>query len=138
MGIRSVLSVVFPILVSVASATDTPAPVPAAPPAAPILFVDFDGDGINDNFVDANRDGIPDAPEPIASPAGIFSGDTRFASPSFALAARNSDVFNQRLSRLTCLTLNRGGFGSAENFGPGNGISAGAVSSGTCVGGVCH
>ncbi len=114
------------------------------PPTAK-AFVDLDGDGIDDNFTDTDRDGIPDKyvhgsvsafGVEISATSGIFAAGQsgKFAA---TLTTGNRDVFGSRMGRTHCLSLNRGGFGSESDFGPGNGIGLGAVKGTGCVGGVC-
>lgn len=105
-------------------------------------FVDLDGDGFNDNQLDANGDGIPDEFEPGYVPAidegkaaGIFA-EMEVAPVTVersALLETNEDVFG-RLSFLTRnMCDNRCAF-DAE-FGSGLGIAVAA--GGACAGGVC-
>ncbi len=108
-------------------------------------FVDLDGDGLHDLMTDSDNDGIPDktsapaASAPIAaSTSGIFAGGPAdFAAPPLETHQPHSVQFNSRYSLMKCLAASRGGFGSGDDFGPGNGIGIGNVSGGHCVGGVC-
>ncbi len=113
-------------------------------PAGSAEFEDFDGDGFDDNAPDTDSDGIPDAadqskPETLTDQAN----DGGFISFDSGETALPDDVgsFSSRFERLsfTCraLTKTRGGFGSSDDFGPGNGIGIGAVSAGGCSGGIC-
>ncbi len=96
-------------------------------------------------MTDTDNDGIPDktaAPEaaaPIPASSGIFAGgmDEFSAAPAVDTHQSNSVRFNSRFSLLKCLAASRGGFGSGDDFGPGNGIGIGNVSGGHCVGGIC-
>lgn len=132
------MTVITLIMCSLSLAGEPADLISSSPLQELISFIDLDGDGINDNLTDSNNDGIPDQPEPIAPTSGIFSGNKAFAAPATALAPSNSDSFNQRLSRVTCLSMNRGGFGAGENFGPADGLGIGAGTGGGCVGGICH
>jgi len=124
------------------AADDLSSPSPAS--KAP-RFVDLDGDGLHDLMTDSDEDGIPDkVAEPaseapmMASTTGIFSsGVASFDAPPLETHQSKSDLFNSRYSLMKCLAASRGGFGSGDDFGPGNGISIGNVSGGHCVGGVC-
>lgn len=113
---------------------------------APASFIDLDGDGLNDNAPDADGDGIfdlaesdlvPAPAEAAPSDAGLVSFDvtgTDFATDF----TPNSGKFLKLNQGCRVISNNRGGFGSGDQFGPGNGIGIGAVSSGGCAGGVCH
>lgn len=114
-------------------------------PSAAEAFVDLDGDGIDDNFTDTDRDGIPDKyvlgavsafGAEITASSGIFAA-AKSGKFSATLTTGNRDVFGSRMGRTHCLSLNRGGFGSDSDFGPGNGIGLGSVKGTGCVGGVC-
>ncbi len=107
------------------------------------VFVDRDGDGFDDSVPDLNGDGIPDPAEPRSS-NGFGQQDEQglFAAVQTLVAAlpeflHNSGSFNHLRTRLSPLTLNRGSFGSGNDFGPGGDIGCGAVVGGACAGGVC-
>jgi len=113
-------------------------------PPNDIAFVDLDGDGISDYLADTDADGIPDKLTPptsagspaIATASGIFATSMEdLPAPSPTMA--NSLEFGKRFGSSKALAGNRGGFGSGDDFGPGNGIGIGAISGGTCVGGIC-
>jgi len=109
------------------------------------LFVDHDGDGINDLYTDGNNNGIPDtfesadesAQKDIPAALGdVFNTGDIAAGPSDEILSAY-DGFCERKFRTRDLCRHRGGFNAGENFGPGNGIGLGALTSG-CVGGVCQ
>ncbi|UCD17926.1 MAG: hypothetical protein JSV44_03200, partial [Candidatus Zixiibacteriota bacterium] len=50
----------------------------------------------------------------------------------------NSSHFGRLSYPAQCLGQTRGGFGSGDDFGPGNGIGLGALTPGGCAGGVCR
>jgi len=113
------------------------------------VFVDFDGDGFNDNHADANENGIPDRVEnrtaeaadataPMASVLGnVFEQADPNAAEALDKVTSNYDKFCAMQFKTRAISLHRGGFNAGEAFGPGNGIGVGSVSSG-CEGGVCH
>ncbi len=109
-------------------------------------FIDLDGDGLDDGAPDDDGDGIFNIAEgrskPVpgeTSPAltGLASFETSAADFS-ADFTPNSGKFSQLNRSCRIISTHRGGFGSGDQFGPGNGIGIGAVSSGGCAGGVCH
>lgn len=110
------------------------------------VFIDLDGDGLNDNETDSDSDGIPDSAEKVndfqrvkqdTGKQGILTFEAEGFDNTTSLAS-NSDTFSL-LNKTSCvIAKSRGGFGSGGEFGPGNGIGIGAVSSGGCVGGICH
>jgi hypothetical protein len=110
-------------------------------------FVDLDGDGINDNLTDSNNDGIPDEFSGGRSGETPFlaAGGTQIAGMFDAVEVKSADLlaglsrqerFKLRQSTVRDLGTFRGGFYAGEDFGPGNGIAAGA-SGKVCVGGIC-
>lgn len=128
-------------LAAEASSTDTeiPSPLPA--------YVDLDGDGIDDNFIDTNSDGIPDKnihcaqglselTTAISSSSGIFSSMPQ-GSVDVNISLSHLQQFSSLMTRTRCLSMSRGGFGMSSAFGPGNGIGSGAMRGKICVGGVC-
>ena len=97
-------------------------------------YVDLDGDGINDVAESGFRQSQFDT-----EPANM--GMVSFESSSVGIStdiAPNSGKFSSLNKSCRLLSSNRGGFGTGDQFGPGNGIGIGAVSSGGCAGGVCH
>jgi hypothetical protein len=117
-------------------------PVLAGP--API-FVDHDGDGINDLYSDGNSNGIPDAferseqganPDMTGELGDVFNVGDIAADPSDDMLSAY-EGFCERRFRTRDLCRHRGGFNTAEHFGPGNGIGSGALSS-ACVSGRCQ
>lgn len=111
-----------------------------------VPYTDMDGDGLNDNAPDADGDGILDVAESnfIPTPAETAPAETGLVSfdvtgtDYVADFLPNSGKFLKRNQCCRMISTNRGGFGSGDQFGPGNGIGIGAVSSGGCSGGVCH
>lgn len=110
-----------------------------------LIFVDYDGDGINDLYSDGNNNGIPDAFESTGDTSAskmtgalgnVFNTGEVAAGPSEDILSAY-EGFCEREFRTRDLSNHRGGFGAGENFGPGNGIGSGALSGG-CVGGVCQ
>ena len=113
-------------------------------PSARTIFIDRDGDGIDDYLIDTDGNGLPDRRQtlridasdvPLSAESGIFAGEKTGLRKYFSPA--NSSEFSERFCRGRCLSLSRGGFGSLGEFGPGNGIGIGAVNGTSCVGGVC-
>ena len=108
-------------------------------------FVDLDGDGLNDNVRDLDRDGIPDfrkemAPEP---PLITLRGGTNFfkaiepSDSDASLFLSNSERFGYLKFCTRALSQCRSGLSSGEDFGSGFGIGQ-STSSGGCAGGVCR
>ena len=141
-SVRTVLTVIlaFTLLVGL----EIRAEIQFDTPPNETPFVDLDGDGINDYLADTDADGVPDKLTPptsagspkIAAATGIFATsmeDLQAPAPTMA----NSLEFGKRFGSSKALAGNRGGFGSGDDFGPGNGIGIGAISGGTCVGGIC-
>jgi len=85
-------------------------------------FVDFDGDGFNDNTTDLDFDGIPDELE--------FHG---FLSSQSSL---NLGV-NQMFSGSDTLPSPSESKPCAADFGSGLGLSGGLGGGGACAGGIC-
>jgi hypothetical protein len=116
---------------------------------APVVaFVDLDGDGLNDSAADMDNDGIPDPFDndvvvPAPDTSGLYDffdlGDLggEIGAETETLLA-NSRAFSRARVSMICLAQSRGGFGTGENFGPGEGIGCGAVLGGVCEGGVCY
>ena len=133
------------MLMSCSAALANNDPSSSTPSSSTVQFVDLDGDGLHDLMTDSDNDGIPDkVTEPesstpvVASSTGIFAGGTdAFTAPPPETNQSNSTRFNSRYSLIKCLAASRGGFGSGDDFGPGNGIGIGNVSGGQCVGGIC-
>lgn len=113
-----------------------------------VAFVDLDGDGLNDSAADKDNDGIPDAYDsdvPTLAPdtSGVYDyfdlGDLDAdLEADIEPIMSNSQAFARARVSMVCLTQSRGGFGSGDNFGPGEGIGCGAVLGGVCEGGVCY
>lgn len=109
------------------------------------IFVDIDGDGINDNNPDSNADGIPDkatanltAPtSEIASALGDQFALANTSIPSIVEYQTRCQRFAALKFGVRTLAQHRIGFISADQFGPGNGMGASGASGG-CAGGVCH
>jgi hypothetical protein len=113
--------------------------------SASTLFVDRDGDGIDDMYADENDNSIPDTyesseEEKPAEPASAL-GDVFNVGEFAAFAAEDVlsaySVFCKRQFRARDLDRHRGGFNAGESFGPGNGIGLGLLTSG-CVGPGCQ
>ncbi len=113
--------------------------------AAKTVFVDFDGDGIDDNLADLNGNGIPDRFEKQppstteTAPQGVL-GNIFEATTVPIPAGESADramAFGEREFPTRAIAPHRAGFGADEKFGPGNDIGIGSMTSG-CAGGVCH
>ncbi len=107
--------------------------------AAPLPFIDMDGDGFDDNEADGNADGIPDilAPDYVQSQsddalAGVFATMDVVTAPSMELEQTNAEKFGERKFQCRMLDANRSKFDAG--FGSGLGVSAGG---GGCAGGIC-
>lgn len=110
-----------------------------------IIFIDLDGDGVNDNAPDSNSDGIPDFPAPskeapkdqVNSALGDVFNSPEFASKSELDNLKSCcDRFAERKFKVRAMTLHRIGLNGTDPFGSGIGI--GSAASGACAGGVCH
>ena len=115
-------------------------------------FLDWDGDGFNDNLDDYDDDGIPDKADPDyaelhSMPYSSGAQEENLIDFGTALPASdleyeevaNSDRFGGRKFGARALTQDRCGFTSEECCGTESGI--GIISSGgggACSGGVCH
>ena len=112
---------------------------------AKTIFVDFDGDGIDDNLADLNGDGIPDrfekqpAPTVETAPQGVLGNIFEATTVPVPLveSADRAMAFGEREFPTRAIVPHRAGFGADEKFGPGNDIGIGSLTSG-CAGGVCH
>lgn len=110
-----------------------------------IIFIDLDGDGIDDNIGDKNSDGIPDFPDveiPMLNDTEITGGTGIFSSMPVTEVdvsdiTPNSIMFGQYFFSIRNLSSNRGGFASSDSFGSDNGLNSG-MSGGICVGPLCH
>ncbi len=110
-------------------------------------FVDRDGDGFDDNLTDEDANGIPDVSEnkeneynqesneDIEQPTNSPFGQLNTFDLTIYMA--NSERFGRLSSNCCGISSLRGGFEAGNDFGAGNGIGSGAVSSG-CPGGVCY
>ena len=109
------------------------------------IFVDLDGDGLDDNIKDRDFNGIPDfsiEELPNADNAELIGGSGIFASmPISEVDASEitpkSKLFGRSKFSTRNLGSNRGGFSSSDGFGPDSGLS-GSSFSGVCVGPQCH
>jgi len=109
------------------------------------IFVDLDGDGLDDNIGDKNFDGIPDFSdeiEPQTDDAEVTGGTGIFSSMPIAKVdakeiTPKSKMFGQYSFSIRNLCTNRGGFSSSDGFGSENGLS-GSTFGGVCVGPLCH
>ena len=102
-------------------------------------FVDFDGDGFNDNIIDMDNNGIPDKfqskVKEVAStgsfsfsPSSLF-GDENKSTIKLTLSEKFS------LSRFKCRLLSKCRSDFESDFNTG--INVSASSGGGCAGGVC-
>lgn len=114
-----------------------------SPEYSKFKYIDFDGDGINDNYRDNDGNGIPDEFEAktddnkiAASLLGQSLNQTLNESNSPGLFLNNREAFGAREFHIRCHSGHRIGFTSGQGFGVGNGIGLGNVASG-CAGGVC-
>lgn len=114
-------------------------------------FVDFDGDGIDDNIPDEDGDGIPNSADPDftielsgnSSEATNQEGFVNFGAQLKASGlapdlATTSEKFGRRMFCARALSQNRCGFTSEEGFGAESGIGIGTTGGGGCAGGVCR
>lgn len=112
-------------------------------------FVDFDGDGFDDNALDDDLDGIPNDVDPDyvkpeieaqaeAAPEqdDFFALDNMDPVPALDFLSNAQKFCRLRMS-VRALTQSRGAFEESNEFGVGEGIGAGAVMGGVCQGGVC-
>ncbi len=103
-------------------------------------FSDLNGDGIRDNSLDTDNDGLPDFEiekldgKSEQDDLSLFSLEISEPILIEDLLTRE-EKFKQRQFRARAHMQNRGEFGAASS-GPGTGIT-GAVS-GACPGGVCN
>ena len=113
--------------------------------AEEIIFIDLDGDGLDDNIGDKNSDGIPDFPDveipqfndtEITGGTGIFSS-MPITEVDISDITPYSEIFGQHSFCVRNLCTSRGGFSSSDGFGPDNGLSGGSFGS-VCVGPLCH
>ena len=108
-------------------------------------FVDLDGDGLNDNVRDLDRDGIPDFDERLTAPersvtSGVVTDFFKSIEPGGSGTNQflsNSERFEYLKFCTRALSQCRSGFGSSEEFGPGIGIGQ-STSTGGCAGGICR
>jgi hypothetical protein len=109
------------------------------------LFVDLDGDGINDNSLDLNDDGIPDKYQRQKSTDlqtlndrfAMFASDLR---AGMVLPELSSAPSSQRFGRRFFITRGVQRFRSSFEAGLGfdSGIGLGSASGGSaCAGGLC-
>jgi len=109
-------------------------------PSEPIVFIDCDGDGFDDNAPDDDTDGIPDEFEHhgyISAPAGqlqvsqMFAGhDAHVSTPTHL---RCSEGFGRRRFATRAVCENRLDFDTG--FGSGLGLGGGLGAGGGCAGG---
>jgi hypothetical protein len=137
-------SVIFVKLFTFAVSAGEPPQGEKAVPAAS-RFIDLDGDGLDDNIADGNKDGIPDfhqnAPseEPLTLRGAVpdmFKG-LQTSAPSTNLYLSKLERFNSLKFCSRALSQCRSGLGSGDNFGPGVGIGQ-STSGGGCAGGICR
>jgi len=104
-------------------------------------FVDYDGDGFDDNAPDADSDGIPDDLESHS----FFSAQHNFIlslsqmsishDPAAEPKPCAAECFGAREFATRGLSLTRTDFDAG--FGSGLGISGGLSGGGACAGGIC-
>ncbi|MFH1699612.1 MAG: hypothetical protein ABIE07_03410 [Candidatus Zixiibacteriota bacterium] len=107
------------------------------------IYIDFDGDGINDNYRDNDGNGIPDDfenknAENKAAPGilGQSLNESLSNNTSTKLYLNNREAFGAREFHVRCHSNQRIGFTFGIDFGVGNGIGLGNIANG-CAGGVC-
>ena len=109
------------------------------------LFVDLDGDGINDNAPDLNDDGIPDKCQRQKG-ADVQTPNDRFAMfasdlrAGMVLPELSSEPSSQRFGRRFFTTRGLQRFRTSFEAGLGfdSGIGLGSASGGSaCAGGLC-
>jgi len=109
------------------------------------IYIDLDGDGIDDNAPDSNGDGIPDfsAPSkessrtPVKSALGdIFNSPEMTKTDKLAELRSCCERFSEVKFKVRAMALHRIGLNGTDPFGSGIGI--GSAASGACAGGVCH
>ncbi len=115
------------------------------------VFLDLDGDGINDNASDLDNDGIPDlfgdedsnveidtsfVTTSITSFGDLGVSGTQLDTPTNEVAVSNSKAFDALCATVSPLMQQRGGVNSGDNFGPANALSGGGGV--VCEGGVCR
>ncbi len=113
--------------------------------AEEFIFIDLDGDGLDDNIGDKDFDGIPDFSDvtvPLAEETEVTGGTGIFASMTITEVdisdiTPSSKLFGQYRFSIRNLSTSRGGFSSSDGFGPVNGLS-GSSFGGVCVGPLCH
>ncbi len=114
-------------------------------------FVDFDGDGFDDNALDDDLDGVPNEVDPDyvkpdaeaqlerqaeSQEDDFFALDDMDPVPTIDLLSNAQKFCRLRMS-VRALAQSRGAFDESNEFGVGEGIGAGAVMGGVCQGGVC-
>jgi hypothetical protein len=104
-----------------------------------LAFSDLNGDGIHDNSLDTDNDGLSDFNsgkfdgKSGQDDLSLFSFDISEPTLIEDLLTRE-EKFKRRQFRARAHTQNRGEFGSTSS-GPGSGV--GVAIGGACVGGVC-
>jgi hypothetical protein len=143
LGISFLILVIFSFL--------APVPEILARDKAARTFVDYDGDGFDDNAPDADGDGIPTSVENPSSaesaieaipadthPVGMFDLPGGNAT-AMDIELSNSGAFGSRHFVARSLSQNRCSLDSDVGFGAsvtsGIGITSGGM---VCSGGVCH
>ena len=114
--------------------------------ATKTVFVDLDGDGLNDNLRDVTGDGIPEFDNSSVAPPTMSGGqattinldDVLGASmPGFGLALSRSEAFAGHRFGTRGICRSRGGFGAEDSFAL-TGTMGLSATGGQCAGGVCH
>ncbi len=108
-----------------------------------VVFVDYDGDGIDDLAADDNDNGIPDYietknHEPIVEVESVLGDAFAGSAPvNEDMYLNNAEAFGARDFSTRGLSSRRIGLNSDEQFGAGNGLSVGSAGGG-CQGGACR
>jgi len=110
------------------------------------LFVDLDGDGLNDNIPDLNNDGIPDFGKSYSQPrgsalsasvSGVFEQMPVVGNVKPMASVSNADRFRALKFCARSLLRCRDGFISSDESITDYAVGQSALS-GSCAGGICH
>ncbi len=101
------------------------------------VFVDFDGDGFDDNESDVNKDGVPDLVVPVVAPQMLVSAGDIFggaaSAPAEAAKKTNAQRFALRSFSIRALAANRAGLTTGfDEIGCGAALGAEACPGGNC------
>jgi len=102
-------------------------------------FVDFDGDGFDDNESDVNKDGVSDLIVPVVQPTILASADDLFGDGTVSASAEpakktNAQRFALRKFSTRAICVSRAGLKAGFPDDKGTGTAAGAEA---CPGGNC-